>query len=160
MNISSVSSLLKMYAMLLFNVFWILCSLEIDMLMPPPTPARIFFLYFVLFLLEWAGHACVPLGQHFKSLPKLQMGRVHSSAPSYLNTYQLFLSLTFSVCLKCVGCVCVCVCERAREYHVKFFEELFGFHCIKILSLPALFSFKKIYKELCKYNRFYFSPLF
>lgn len=130
------------------------------MLMPPPTPARIFFLYFVLFLLEWAGHACVPLGQHFKSLPKLQMGRVHSSAPSYLNTYQLFLSLTSSVCLKCVGCVCVCVCERAREYHVKFFEELFGFHCIKILSLPALFSFKKVYKELCKYNRFYFSPLF
>lgn len=100
--------------------------------------SRLLFLSFVLFLRGWGRdrlHAF--MGQHFKSLPKLQVGPVCSSAPSYLR--QIPVSHFYLWPFLCLKCVCVRV-----WCHLKFFEEIFGFHCIKILSLLALFSLKNI----------------
>lgn len=105
----------------LLNVFWVLCSLEIATIMPIFLPPD--FRFYTLFLLQLASeHPYSFMGQHFKPLPKLQMGPTCSSAPSYLK--QTPISYCFLYFFLCVIETCVWV----RDVISSFLKRLFGFH--------------------------------
>lgn len=105
----------------LLNVFWVLCSLEIEMI------CLFLFLQTFVFILCFVSagvRIATPsrlYGAVFSTFAKIANGTCvffHSVLPK-ANTYQLFLSLIFCVCFKVSLCVCVCG-------HPTLFEERFG----------------------------------
>ena len=97
--------------------------------------------------------SCAFMGQHFKPPPKLQMGPICSSAPSFLRPTPI--SHFYLWPFFCVWNVCVCVSARC---HLKSFKDVLGFHCVKILSVMVFFFIKKYARSFAK-ARLYFSHL-
>lgn len=109
----------------LLNVFRVLCSLEIETIMPVFLPPDFCFYTLFCFLRGWDGNALAPLrGSIFKFCQNCKWDLCVLSLHPVEGKH---LPAIFIFNLFCVCEMCVCERERVSEWcHLKFFEEIFG----------------------------------